>query len=107
MTDYKYPPGYVPMTDEDFDAIDEMIPPSHPDAPRVYERAIEQAVLARIEAQGLAVVPKPTDELLDDLDFLLTIKMSGECCNAALPVETLKRTLKLCRATLEATKESK
>lgn len=63
-----------------------------------------------IEQHGIAppdgwVFVKRDNELLEDIEFLLSQKMSAECCNAAFPVNSLTRVLKSCKAMLAAAPE--
>lgn len=66
----------------------------------------------RIKSHGIAppdgwVLVKRDNELLEDIEFLLSQKMSAECCNAAFPVKSLTRVLESCKAMLAAAPEVK
>lgn len=70
------------------------------------------ALAKYIEQHGIAppvgmVLVKRDNELLEDIEFLLSQKMSAECCNAAFPVKSLTRVLESCKAMLSAAPEVK
>ena len=74
MTDFKYP-GYVPMTDDDFEKIDidtgmESIG-DNPYPRNHYERRIEQAVLARLPKPDTAERDALVAELVNALTMVL------------------------------------